>query len=123
MIDDLADGTIAVAYNVLGSYAAARHENKDVLDIILPSDFPTTMMRTAMVSKLTNQPELASDFIQHLINLQSHSNKDILMLSPLNTQSDYGDRTTIALEPALMTFLDTLKRRKFLAEWENAVIQ
>jgi iron(III) transport system substrate-binding protein len=80
-------------------------------------------MRTAMVSKLTNQPELASDFIQHLINLQSHSNKDILMLSPLNTQSDYGDRTTIALEPALMTFLDTLKRRKFLAEWENAVIQ
>ncbi|MBT5000492.1 MAG: ABC transporter substrate-binding protein [Tateyamaria sp.] len=123
MIDDLADGTIAVAYNVLGSYASARHENKDVLDIILPSDFPTTMMRTAMVSKLTNQPELASDFIQHLINLQSHSNKDILMLSPLNTQSDYGDRTTIALEPALMTFLDTLKRRKFLAEWENAVIQ
>ena len=45
------------------------------------------------------------------------------MLSTLNTQSDYGDRTTIALEPALMTFLDTLKRRKFLAEWENAVIQ
>lgn len=123
MIDDLEDGTIAVAYNVLGSYAAARIESKDTLDIILPADFPTTMMRTAMVSKNTRQPELATDFIRHLIDLQSRADEDILLLSPLNTQMDEFDRTTIALEPALMTFLDALKRRKFLAEWEDAVIQ
>lgn len=123
MIDDLGDGTIAVAYNVLGSYAAARIESKDTLDIILPSDFPTTMMRTAMVSKTTRQPELAADFIQHLIDLQSKPDEAIQLLSPLNTQLEDIDRTTIALEPALMTFLDALKRRKFLAEWEDAVIQ
>lgn len=120
MIDDLASGELVVAYNVLGSYAAARAEIQDSLDIILPSDFPTTMMRTAMVSRDTRAPDLAAAFIRHLIALQS---KDDLLLPPLNTQLDDVERAAIALEPALMTFLDALKRRKFLTEWEDAVIQ
>ncbi len=123
MIDDLADGTIAVAYNVLGSYAAARIESKDALEIILPSDFPTTMMRTAMVSKKAAQPEPAKAFIQHLIALQSSAANGISLLPPLIAQEKEFERATIALEPALLTFLDALKRRKFIAEWEDAVIQ
>ncbi|GFE66205.1 ABC transporter substrate-binding protein [Litoreibacter roseus] len=122
MIDDLADGTIAVAYNVLGSYAAARIESKDTLEIILPSDFPTTMMRTAMVSRDAPNPALAEMFIRHLITRQSRPNEDSL-LPPLSGPLNKAERATIALEPALMTFLDGLKRRKFLAEWEDAVIQ
>lgn len=123
MIDDLVDGTIAVAYNVLGSYATARIESQDTLEIILPSDFPTTMMRTAMVSVEAPQPQTASAFIRHLIAVQSNANTDIFPLPPLNTQRSEVKRATIALEPALMTFLDALKRRRFLAEWEDAVIQ
>ena len=123
MIDDLADGTIAVAYNVLGSYATARVDSRDTLEIILPSDFPTTMMRTAMVSSAAPQPERAEDFVRHLIALQSSADRDILPLPPINAQINDPDRATIVLEPALMTFLDALTRRKFLAEWEDAVIQ
>ena len=123
MIDDLADGTIAVAYNVLGSYAAARSEIKDTIDIILPSDFPTTMMRTAMVSIDAPHPEIAGEFIRHLTTSQSDTNGNVFPLPPLDLQLNDDERTTIALEPALITFLDTLKRRRFLAEWEDAVIQ
>ncbi len=123
MIDDLASGDIVVAYNVLGSYATARVESRDRLEIVLPSDFPTTMMRTAMVSIEAPQPSPATAFIRHLIALQSRTDTDVFQLPPLNTQSNDIERATIALEPALMTFLDTLKRRRFLAEWENAVIQ
>lgn len=123
MIDDLADGRIAVAYNVLGSYATARVESREVLEIILPSDFPTTMMRTAMVSVDAPNPERAATFVRHLIALQANANRDAVRLPPLNAQPNEFERATIALEPALMTFLDTLKRRKFLAEWESAVIQ
>jgi iron(III) transport system substrate-binding protein len=123
MIDDLANGDIAVAYNVLGSYATARAESRDKLEIVLPSDFPTTMMRTAMVSIVAPQPDPATAFIQHLIALQSRTDRGAFQLPPLNAQSNDIERATIALEPALMTFLDTLKRRRFLAEWENAVIQ
>lgn len=123
MIDDLSNGTIAVAYNVLGSYASARKESQDLIEIILPSDFPTTMMRTAMVSSKAPHPELASAFVQHLITHQSNADEAYFPLPRLGSQLSDIDRATIALEPALMTFLDALKRRKFLAEWEDAVIQ
>jgi len=123
MIDDLSDGTIAVAYNVLGSYANVRVEEEDQIEVILPSDFPTTMMRTALVSKATQHKPSAASFIHHLIKLQSEQSEDVFLLPPLKAQEGDGERATIALEPALMTFLDTLKRRRFIGEWENAVIQ
>ena len=123
MIDDLTDGTIAVAYNVLGSYAAARIDSRDVLDIVFPQDFPTTMMRTAMVSADAPQPQAAESFVRHLIALQSGERNGILLLPPLQGPAAEAEPVTIALDPALMTFLDALKRRKFLSEWEDAVIQ
>ncbi len=123
MIDDLTDGTIAVAYNVLGSYAAARVESQSALEIVLPSDFPTTMMRTAFVSEETTKPEVAETFIQHLVAQQSNTNGEKQLLPSLDVPGNGRERATIALEPALMTFLDRLKRTKFLAEWEDALIQ
>ncbi len=123
MIDDLADGTILIAYNVLESYARARIDSKDALAIILPSDFPTTMMRTALVSNAAPQPKLATEFIRHLITLTSSMGTADQPLPLLDPQRDEVGPATIALEPALMTFLDALKRRKFLAEWEDAIIQ
>lgn len=118
MIDDLISGRIAVAYNVLGSYAAARVDSQDALKIVLPSDLPTTMMRTALVSAESDNRETAETFLRHLLARGSD-----LLLPPLDIEAAESDRATIALEPALMTFLDTLKRKKFLSEWEDAVIQ
>lgn len=123
MIDDLSNGTIAVAYNVLGSYAEARAESQDILEIVLPSDFPTTMMRTAFVSRETDEPVAAQQFIQFLVTYQSRPSDEARSLPPLRDRENGTERATIALEPALMTFLDTLKRNKFLSEWENALIQ
>jgi len=123
MIDDLTDGTIAVAYNVLGSYAEARTDSQDTLTIVLPSDFPTTMMRTAFVSRATQKPEAAERFIRYLVAHQSSSTDKSSSLPPLLGGDTQHERETIALKPALITFLDVLKRRKFLTEWERALIQ
>lgn len=122
MIDDLADGTIAVAYNVLGSYAAARTDIADRIEVILPSDFPTTMMRTALVSVAAPHLEDAEAFLAHLITLQTGP-ENALPLPALGVADATTGRATIALEPALMTYLDAQKRRVFLREWESAVIQ
>ncbi|WP_432448368.1 ABC transporter substrate-binding protein [Aliiroseovarius marinus] len=123
MIDDLISGEIMVAYNVLGSYAEARSDNQNTLEIILPSDFPTTMMRTALVSRNSKNWTAAERFIQFLVTYQSNPAEDTQSLPPLIDRKNGSERATIALGPALMTFLDTLKRNKFLTEWENAVIQ
>lgn len=123
MIDDLEAGEILVAYNVLGSYAAARADGPDSFEIVLPSDFPTTMMRTALVSDSGPNAALAGNFVRHLVTLQSGSTAHRFPLPPLDGGRFSGELARIALEPALMTYLDALKRRTFLAEWENALIQ
>lgn len=118
MINDLGEGRIAVAYNVLGSYAKARIDDR--LQVILPSDFQTTMMRTVLVSDLTEKRAAATAFLQHL--LASGAQKDAR--APLPLLDPTADATaTIGLDPALLTYLDTLKRRNFLKAWEDAVIQ
>lgn len=123
MIDDLADGSLLVAYNVLGSYAADRTDSDDVLQVILPTDFQTTMMRTAMVLADTPEPQAAELFVRHLIANNSGSEDGPLSLPSLQFDGAATTQGTIVLDPALLTYLDQLKRRKFLTDWENAVIQ
>ena len=62
MIDDVASGRIAVAYNVLGSYAEARHDVADHIEIIQPSDFTTVMLRTALIPSITTAREIVLIF-------------------------------------------------------------
>jgi iron(III) transport system substrate-binding protein len=124
MIDDLSTGDIAVAYNVLGSYVSNRAETAELLSVVLPSDFPITMMRTGFVSSKTLQPDAAKAFIRHLIEVQSGDvDRDIFLLPPLLLAKDSPHQSTISFGPALMTYLDTLKRNTFLQEWVSAVIQ
>ena len=123
MIDDLLNEDILVAYNVLNSYAAGRLEDDPRFAIVLPSDFPTTMMRTALVSKDSQTPEIAADFIAHLIRIQSGAKQDVLTLPPLDIRQDQSEFAAIPLEPSLLTYLDALKRRTFIAEWQNAILQ
>ncbi len=124
MIDDVASGKLLVAYNVLGSYAEVRQQSDDRFEIILPSDFPTTMMRTGLVSKDSTHPDAAAAFIRHMIKAQAlMPGRGSFAMPPLNLTPEGSNPTVIALEPALMTYLDKLKKRTFLKEWVSAVIQ
>lgn len=124
MIDDLVSGDIVVAYNVLGSYALARSDAVDKIEVILPADFPTMMMRTGFVARQTKQQQAAIGFIRHLVSRPDNTTAQ--KASPLPAlQSDPEDarQSIIPLEPALLTYLDRLKRQKFLQAWQNAIIQ
>ncbi len=121
MIDDLVSGKIAVAYNVLSSYANARKEIQDKIEVILPADFPTTMMRTILMSKTSENTVTGTEFIKHLLDIQSNSLAPAESLLPALVSAP--SQQTISLEPALLTYLDALKRRNFITEWERAVIQ
>ena len=124
MIEELANGTISIAYNVLGSYAMARVDIADKITIVLPSDFPTTMMRTALVEKNTSHPALASSFIRHLTSSRWRGQSEGFFPTPSSQESSSSaQHSTIALEPGLMIYLDKLKRQTFIEEWESALIQ
>ena len=124
MIEDVANGTIAIAYNVLGSYAQARDDLADKIEVVLPSDFPTTMMRTAFVALDSKRADVASSFLRFLTSSRWHSQgSNQLSLPPLHSASNNTQRSVIAMGPGLMIFLDRMKRQSFVKEWEDAVIQ
>ena len=123
MIEDLRSDDLFVAYNVLGSYAQAQSEKSDDLLVILPSDFPTTMMRTIMASFTAPAPRQAERFLRHLLRLQSLGDPQDFPLPPLTSSTDVQTRQRIGLDPALMTYLDTMKRDAFIREWEDAIEQ
>ena len=119
MIEDVAAGRLLMAYNVLGSYAAARSHLTQQIEIIKPDDFPITMMRTVLVSAQSARPDAAGRFLRHIIAVQSaDAGEEGYPLPPLAPEA-----ASIALGPALITYLDRLKRRTFLREWESAIIQ
>lgn len=123
MIDDLRTGELIIAYNVLGSYAQAQAEQSDDLMVILPSEFPTTMMRTIFASTAAPNPPGADDFVRHLLTLQSIGDPLIFPLPPLERSQGFQTQRTINLDPALMTYLDQMKRTAFIQEWEDAIVQ
>jgi iron(III) transport system substrate-binding protein len=82
------------------------------------------MMRTAFVSDSAPNREAATAFVAHLLAVQAPgAAREGLPLPPLASAQDYSGQATISLGPALMTYLDAQKRRLFLREWENAMIQ
>lgn len=123
MIEDLANGTIAISYNVLGSYAMARDDMADKIEIVVPSDFPNTMMRTALVSKETVRPRSAISFLRYLTSSRWSDPEEGITLPSLYGGLNNPQREIIALEPGLLIFLDRLKRQTFIKEWESAIIQ
>lgn len=123
MIEDVAAGRLLVAYNVLGSYAQAREDLSDQIEIILPIDFQTVMMRTALVSARGPNPIVARDFMEHLLTLRDTTPTSAPALPMLDLDKPASEQSTIQLEPALLTYLDRLKAQRFLQEWADAIIQ
>lgn len=122
MIDAVKSGELLIAYNVLGSYAINR-EDRDEFAIILPSDFTTVMLRTALIPSNAPSSELAALFLDHLM-ARSHGQDAQLLTNPtLDLSQNEAALNRIRIGPGLLVFLDQLKKRAFLSEWESAILQ
>lgn len=125
MIDDVASGRLAVAYNVLGSYAAARPD-KSQFEIIYPQDFTTVMLRTALIPRSSASPVQAGTFLEHILAIawQGKAAESFDFERPSRASSaETASYRHIRLGPGLLVHLDRLKKQSFLQAWENTVIQ
>lgn len=126
MIEEIENGKLAIAYNVLGSYAQARKDNGANIQIIEPADFTTVMLRSALIPVTADEPSLAGQFIDHLVTASWLRSTDTDYPFPainLDTDADQTAYRPIRLGPGLLVFLDDFKREQFLHEWENSIIQ
>lgn len=125
MIDDVASGRLALAYNVLGSYAAERIARDDGLEILELQDYATVMLRTALIPETATQTEGAALFLDRLLQEGLRSKPSDWVLPPLGAtvQPEARAYGPIRLGPALLVYLDRLNRDAFLRAWSDAMVQ
>jgi iron(III) transport system substrate-binding protein len=124
MIEKVATGEIAMAYNVLGSYAAARTDLAYGIRIVELQDYTIMMLRTAAILRDAPNPETAGLFIDHLIRAAwGPAELDYYPFPrfPAPEGAVSATRRPIRLGPGLLVYLDGLKRRAFLSEWRDAM--
>lgn len=125
MIDAVSRGEIAVAYNVLGSYAAARADLADDIVIVTPREYSTVLSRSAVLLAGSPVPDLGALFLDHLLTLAwaAPGGGGPFAASGAAGVDGAPNARRIPFGPGLLVFLDRLKRRQFLDEWRNAILQ
>jgi iron(III) transport system substrate-binding protein len=134
ILDRVADGRLTFGYNVLGSYALAEAADKPDLAIVLPSDYTLVLTRAAFTPKTARNH---ADAVAFLDFTQVEKGRRILsdkarLFSPIDGMDELFKQPgvpadarqslrPVALSPALMTGLDTMKRRLFLKQWQESL--
>ena len=126
MLRDIRSGELSIAYNVLGSYAAAQLRQSGGFQIVEMSDFANIMLRTALILNSAENVSDAQAMVDFLVTLGGRP--DVVAASGLPAIDDAALRDNVALRPirlgpGLLVFLDRLKRRTFLKNWEASMTQ
>lgn len=126
MIQDVASGKLALAYNVLGSYAAAQLGSTQGFQVVEMNDFINVMLRTALIpNKAENLPD-AQSMIDFLLTMNTRpalvAQSGLPAIEPSSFQANTALRP-IRFGPGLLVFLDQMKRQNFLRSWESSLVQ
>ena len=130
MLDAIERGEVLLAYNVLGPYARARTLAGGRIGIVLPEDYTLVMSRVAVLPRQAREPTLGKLFLDYLLSdrgqevvVRTLGEQAILPpgddgAGPVPVVADAaGPIHPIPLGPALLVFLDPLKKERFLANW------
>ncbi len=135
ILDMVERGEVLIAYNVLGSYARARAAAGGPVGIVVPEDYTLVISRVAVIPRTAPRPQLAGAFIDYLLSprgqevVADRSALYAISSGIKREASASGLRSStaaplhpIALSPALLVFLDRLKRERFLQQWQSAIL-
>jgi two-component system sensor histidine kinase TctE len=134
ILDSVAAGEIAIAYNVLGSYAFGRQAAGAPIGIVVPDDYVLVLTRTMLIPRNAPNPELARAFVDFTLSPAGQAvaagRSSLGAIIPgtrgrwtIDTISAMGKGAVqpIALETVLLVALDPLRRRRFLSTWTEIV--
>ncbi|SES92806.1 sensor histidine kinase [Thorsellia anophelis] len=134
ILNDLSEGKIALAYNVLGAYAYAKSIDHPNLKVILPQDYVLVLPRTAMIAKDASNLNEAKQFIDFLLSDEGQSIAATYpglgamrphmkgQWTPESIHSNtQGVIKFLELKPTLLVGLDDYKKTKFVKNWLSLV--
>ncbi|ROO72537.1 iron(III) transport system substrate-binding protein [Vibrio crassostreae] len=134
MLQALTNGDIAIAYNIMGSYANSwESKHKDVV-IVAANDYTPVVIRTAFINKTTPRLEQAQAFIDYLF---SYSGQKLMAketnMPPVRTDIKSAKSAAVLreqfanqlkplpLDVSLLIFSDQSKKSLVITEWESAL--
>ncbi|WP_299139654.1 ABC transporter substrate-binding protein [uncultured Vibrio sp.] len=134
MLQALTNGDIAIAYNIMGSYANSwESKHKDVV-IVAANDYTPVVIRTAFINKTTPREEQAQAFIDYLF---SYSGQKLMAketnMPPVRTDIKSAKSAAVLreqfanqlkplpLDVSLLIFSDQSKKSLVTTEWESAL--
>lgn len=136
MLEAVAKGDLAMAINVIGSYAMAHARSRPNLRVALMDDYNLVMSRAAFVPRGAASPDLAAAYLDFMISPagQRAMIRDTQLIPIRIPDGAEGDAEDIAnlmhgyegsflpipLRPSLLTYLDGLKMRQFIDSWRDA---
>lgn len=126
MIAAVRSGDLLMAYNVLGSYAATSGDDSAGFQVIELEDFTLTLLRTALIPKVAEHPELAAGFLGYLLSNDGQALIAEAAGLPAIEEEAFASKphlSPIRLDPGLLAQLDQLTRQRFLEEWRAAMDQ
>ncbi|WP_368184655.1 ABC transporter substrate-binding protein [Aestuariibius sp. HNIBRBA575] len=126
MIRDVASGELALAYNVLGSYAASQSEVIDGFQIIELEDYVSVMLRTALIPTSAENEADAQKMINFLLSLDQRPELSQSSGLPAIDTTSFQENSAlrpIRFGPGLLVFLDRMRRVTFLRNWESSLVQ
>ena len=126
MIDGVYQGKLALAYNVLGSYAENRLAREGGITIVPMQDYLTVMMRTALIPKTAESPHVAGRMIDFLLDENTQTKlAQTTGFPPIFGQIADSQKALRPIRPGpgLLVFLDRLKRKAFVRNWESSILQ
>lgn len=135
MLADIASGSLDLAYNVIGSYALAAAKQDSRIGVVLFDDYNLVMSRTAFINRSAANTAGAKNFITYLL---SSAGQEAIASAPglfsmkhgAASISDAVNDSLLEQEPSflpirlssgLLTYLDAMKRRRFLQNWDGSL--
>ncbi|OAF12070.1 ABC transporter substrate-binding protein [Bradyrhizobium neotropicale] len=134
MINSVVRGDSLIAYDVLGSYALRRIEERRNLKIVVPEDYVVVAARTIVIPRKAKHPDLARNFIEYVLSDAGQAVvADSFGLSVAGLGIDreqmkaryQAEKPGLLNAPALglaaLTYLDSIKREQFVRTWRQIV--
>ncbi|MDT3378667.1 extracellular solute-binding protein [Labrys neptuniae] len=134
ILEGIASGSLALGYNVLGSYAYARQRLDKRIGIVIPDDYALILTRVMLVPRWANQPDLGRTFIDYALSPRGQAVVagqaalgSIVPGTPGGwtaeriSAASRGVLQPITLGPALLVALDQERKARFLATWRQLV--
>lgn len=134
ILEEIVQGRLLIGYNMLASYAYEHVRQGAPLGIVMPADYTLVLSRGAMVPKEAQRPDVASRFLDYLVSRRGQevaASKSFFFgndgAAPPNIEgpdvATSGVARPITIGPTLLAVQDAARRKRFLEDWTNSMVQ